>query len=100
MAEMFEKHDRSRYELYGFSFGPESNDPWRQRAQECFDLFFDVRLNSDQDVAEFARDLQIDIAVDLKGFTADSRPNIFAVARGACPGELSWLPRHNGSRVH
>jgi predicted O-linked N-acetylglucosamine transferase (SPINDLY family) len=89
MAEMFEKHDRSRYELYGFSFGPESNDPWRQRAQKCFDRFFDVRLKSDQDVAKSARDLQIDIAVDLKGFTEDLRPNIFALR--AAPVQANYL---------
>jgi predicted O-linked N-acetylglucosamine transferase (SPINDLY family) len=89
MAEMLEKHDRSRYELYGFSFGPETNDPWRQRAQKCFDRFFDVRLMSDQDVAKSVRELQIDIAVDLKGFTKDSRPNIFALR--AAPVQVNYL---------
>jgi predicted O-linked N-acetylglucosamine transferase (SPINDLY family) len=89
MAEMFEKHDRSRYELYGFSFGPESNDPWRQRAQKCFDRFLDVRLKSDQDVAKSARELEIDIAVDLKGFTTNSRPNIFALR--AAPIQANYL---------
>jgi predicted O-linked N-acetylglucosamine transferase (SPINDLY family) len=89
IAEMFEKHDRSRYELYGFSFGPDSDDPWRIRSQKCFDHFFDVRFMSDQDVAEFARKLQIDIAVDLMGFTADLRPNIFA--RRAAPIQVNYL---------
>jgi predicted O-linked N-acetylglucosamine transferase (SPINDLY family) len=89
MAEMFEKHDRSRYELYGFSFGPESNDPWRQRAQRCFDHFFDVRFKSDQDVAKLARSFLIDIAVDLKGFTGDSRANIFAWR--AAPVQVNYL---------
>jgi len=89
MAEMLEKHDRSRYELYGFSFGPESNDPWRQRAQECFDRFLDVRFQSDQDIAQLARNLEIDIAVDLKGFTEDSRPNIFALR--AAPVQVNYL---------
>jgi predicted O-linked N-acetylglucosamine transferase (SPINDLY family) len=89
MAEMFEKHDRSRFELYGFSFGPESNDPWRQRTQKCFDRFLDVRIKSDQDVAKSARELQIDIAVDLKGFTTDSRPNIFALR--AAPVQVNYL---------
>jgi predicted O-linked N-acetylglucosamine transferase (SPINDLY family) len=89
MAEMFEKHDRSRYELYGFSFGPESNDPWRQRAQKCFDRFLDVRFQSDQDIAQLARSLEIDIAVDLKGFTEDSRPNIFAWR--AAPVQVNYL---------
>lgn len=89
MAEMFEGHDRSRYELYGFSFGPESNDPWRKRAQKSFDHFFDVRFMSDQDVSMFAQAHQIDIAIDLMGHTIDSRPNIFAGR--AAPVQVNYL---------
>jgi predicted O-linked N-acetylglucosamine transferase (SPINDLY family) len=89
MAEMFEKHDRSRFELYGFSFGPESNDPWRKRAQQGFDHFFDVRFMSDQDVSMLARAHQIDIAIDLMGHTTDSRPNIFAGR--AAPVQVNYL---------
>jgi protein O-GlcNAc transferase len=89
MAEMFEKHDRSRYELYGFSYGPELNDPWRKRAQKSFDHFFDVRFMSDQDVSMLARAHQIDIAIDLMGHTADSRTNIFAGR--AAPVQVNYL---------
>jgi predicted O-linked N-acetylglucosamine transferase (SPINDLY family) len=89
MAEMLEKHDRSEFELYGFSFGAEVPDGWRKRSQKCFDQFFDVRFMSDHDVAELARKFQIDIAVDLKGFTEDSRPNIFA--RRPAPVQVNYL---------
>jgi protein O-GlcNAc transferase len=89
IAEMLEMHDRSKYELYGFSFGPESNDPWRIRAQKSFDHFFDVRFMSDQDIAMLSRDHQIDIAIDLMGFTADLRTNIFA--KRAAPVQVNYL---------
>jgi predicted O-linked N-acetylglucosamine transferase (SPINDLY family) len=89
IAEMLEMHDCSKYELYGFSFGPESNDPWRIRTQKSFDRFFDVRFMSDQDVSMLARDHQIDIAIDLMGFTADSRSNIFAGR--AAPVQVNYL---------
>jgi protein O-GlcNAc transferase len=89
IAEMLEMHDRSKYELYGFSFGPGSNDTWRKRTQKCFDRFFDVRFMSDQDIAMLARDHQIDIAIDLMGFTIDSRPNIFAGR--AAPVQVNYL---------
>jgi predicted O-linked N-acetylglucosamine transferase (SPINDLY family) len=89
IAELFEKHDRTRFEVHGFSFGPESADPWRIRAEKSFEYFHDVRLKSDQMVAEFARDLQIDIAVDLTGHTAHSRPGIFA--RRAAPVQVNYL---------
>jgi predicted O-linked N-acetylglucosamine transferase (SPINDLY family) len=89
IVEMLEKHDRSRFELYGFSFGPESNDPWKKRIQQCFDQFLDVRFQSDQDIAQLARNLEIDIAVDLMGFTSFSRSNIFAGR--AAPVQVNYL---------
>lgn len=89
MAELFEKHDKSKFELTAFSFGPDKNDGMRQRIVAAFDRFLDVRSRSDMDVALLARDLEIDIAVDLKGFTYDSRPGIFALR--AAPVQVSYL---------
>jgi predicted O-linked N-acetylglucosamine transferase (SPINDLY family) len=89
IAEMFEMHDRSRFELYGFSFGPETPDQWRIRSKGCFDQFFDVRSKSDQEIIQLARNLQLDISVDLMGFTTDSRPNIFAGR--AAPVQVNYL---------
>ena len=48
MAELFEYHDKNNFELIAFSFGPDTQDQWRQRVYLCFDEFMDVRLNSDQ----------------------------------------------------
>jgi predicted O-linked N-acetylglucosamine transferase (SPINDLY family) len=89
IAEMLEKHDRSRFELVGISFGPTSVDRWRRRAENALDRFVDVSQRSDREVVEIARKLKIDIAVDLKGFTKDARPAIFA-ARCA-PVQVSYL---------
>lgn len=89
MAELFEAHDRSRFEWIGFSFGPEKHDEMRQRVSSAFDRFIDVRNLSDREVAAEARALGIDIAVDLKGFTQDSRPGIFA--EGCAPIQADYL---------
>jgi predicted O-linked N-acetylglucosamine transferase (SPINDLY family) len=89
MLEMFERHDRSRFDLFGFSFGPATNDAWRKRASGCFSRFLDVRSSSDREIAELARSLQLDIAVDLKGYTKDSRAGIFA--RRCAPIQASYL---------
>ena len=78
MAELFEQHDRSRFELVAFSFGPDIHDDMRKRVAAAFDQFIDVRHQSDREIALLSRDLQIDIAVDLKGFTQDCRAGIFA----------------------
>jgi predicted O-linked N-acetylglucosamine transferase (SPINDLY family) len=89
ITEMFEKHDRTRFEVHGFSFGPESDSSWRSRAENGFDHFHDVRFMSDMDVVKLSLDLQIDIAVDLTGHTADCRPNIFAGR--AAPIQVNYL---------
>ncbi len=89
MAELFECHDKKKFELIAFSFGPDKKDEWRQRVLLCFDQFVDVRLKSDQEISLLARKMEIDIAIDLKGFTRDSRPNIFA--EGSAPIQVSYL---------
>ena len=89
MAELFERHDRSKFELIAFSFGPESNDEMRRRVATSFDEFIDVRNKSDKDVALLSRDLEVDIAVDLMGFTANGRPGIFALR--AAPIQVNYL---------
>jgi predicted O-linked N-acetylglucosamine transferase (SPINDLY family) len=89
MAELFELHDKSRFELFGFSFGPITNDEMRQRLEKSFDQFIEVVNKSDMEVAQLSRDLNIDIAVDLKGFTQDLRTGIFAYR--AAPIQVNYL---------
>lgn len=89
IAELFEKHDKSRFEIIAFSFGPDQNDNSRQRLLSSFDQFIDVRFESDEEVARLSRKIGIDIAVDLKGFTRDSRPGIFSFR--AAPIQINYL---------
>ncbi len=89
MAELFERHDRARFEVTGLSYGPDDTSPMRARLKAGLDRFIDVRGMSDRQVAEWMRDQGIDIAVDLKGYTADNRFGIFA-HRGA-PLQVHYL---------
>jgi len=89
IAEMLELHDKERFEIHAFSFGPDVFDEMRQRCVHAVEHFHDVRNLSDQAVAQFARDQNIDIAVDLKGFTQDGRMGIFALR--AAPIQISYL---------
>ena len=89
MAEIFEHHDKSQFELIALSFGPETKDIWRERAKSCFNQFIDVSNKSDIEIALLSRELAIDIAVDLKGFTRDSRTDIFA--HRAAPIQVNYL---------
>ena len=68
MVEMFERHDRSKFELIGFSFSPESEYELKSRLEPAFDKFIDVNSYTDIDVARLARNMEIDIAIDRNGF--------------------------------
>ena len=89
MAGVFELHDRRRFELTAFSFGPDRDDEMTGRLRGSFHGFHDVRSRSDREVAEGSRELRIDIAVDLMGFTHHARPGIFA--QRAAPLQVSYL---------
>lgn len=88
-AEMFERHDRSRFEVYAFSFGPDTRDEMRKRMERAFDRFIDVRSRSDLEIVQLARSMELDIAVDLGGFTEGSRPSVFAMR--SAPLQVSYL---------
>jgi len=88
-AELFELHDKSRFETHAISLGPDNRDDMRTRLQSAFSHFIDVRNRSDREVAILLRNLEIDIAVDLKGYTQDSRPGILAFR--AAPIQVNYL---------
>jgi len=77
IAELFELHDRSRFEVLAVSFGPDDSGPMRARIAAAADRFVRVNDMTDAEIATFLVTQQVDIAVDLKGFTQDSRPGIF-----------------------
>jgi predicted O-linked N-acetylglucosamine transferase (SPINDLY family) len=89
MAELFERHDRSRFELLGFSFDHDENDEMRIRVTAAMDRFLNVQFLSETEVAGLSRELEVDIAVDLMGFTGSSRTGIFA--QRAAPIQVNYL---------
>jgi protein O-GlcNAc transferase len=88
-AGLFERHDKSCFEITALSFGQNDNSPARRRLEAAFEHFIDVRDNSDQEIAEFMRRAEIDIAVDLMGFTKDNRLGV--LARRAAPIQVNYL---------
>jgi predicted O-linked N-acetylglucosamine transferase (SPINDLY family) len=89
MAELFELHDRDRFEIIGISFGPDDGSAIRSRLIKSFDRFFDVSGRTDAEVAKLLRDLRTHIAVDLKGHTTDARVGI--LAQRAAPIQVSYM---------
>jgi protein O-GlcNAc transferase len=89
MAKVLEVHDRTCFEVYGYSIGPVRDDDMRQRLIKAVDVFIDVHDMNDQDIALLARQDKIDIAVDLTGYTKNYRAGIFAYR--AAPVQINYL---------
>jgi protein O-GlcNAc transferase len=89
MAGLFEKHDRTKFEIFAYSYGPEKNDAMRQRLLTAFDVFDDVRKMTDENIALLARQDKIDIAIHRNGYTNKSRSGIFAFR--AAPVQINFL---------
>jgi len=78
MAPVFACHDRSRFEMIAVSLGPAEKSALREQLESSFDRFMDAAAMSDLGIASWIRDNEIDIAVDLMGFTGHCRSGIFA----------------------
>ncbi len=88
-AGLFELHDKIRFETIGVSFGADDRSDMRARLKRSFDRFHDVAGRSDHEIAALLRELDVDIAIDLKGYTEDARPGVMAYR--AAPVQVSYL---------
>jgi protein O-GlcNAc transferase len=77
-AQLFESHDRSQFEVTGYSYGRDDGSPMRARLKAAFDRFVDLAPVSHEVAAERIRGDAIDILIDLKGHCNDGRPQILA----------------------
>lgn len=78
LTDVLEKHDRDRFEIYAYSFGPPDNSPERQRFIKAADHFIDIQNMNDQEAAQRIYQDEIDILIDRKGHTFGNRLGIFA----------------------
>jgi predicted O-linked N-acetylglucosamine transferase (SPINDLY family) len=78
IAPVFEHHDREKFETIAVSFGSPDHSAMRRRLMDAFESFVDVAEKSDFEIASWMRNAEIDIAVDLMGFTGQCRSAIFA----------------------
>ena len=88
-AGLYERHDRSKFEIHAFSLKLSNKNEFNRRVRAGADHFHDVQMMSNQDIVKLSRSLEIDIAVDLAGYTAESRTDIFAMS--AAPIQVSYL---------
>src|SRR5262249_11218450 len=89
IANIVERHDRSRFEILGVSFSPDDRSELRARLMRAFDRFEDVTTNTDREIAELLHEAKVDIAVDRMGHTDYSRPAI--LSHRPAPLQVSYL---------
>jgi protein O-GlcNAc transferase len=89
MAGLFECHNRDRFEVFAYSYGPDDHSLMRARLERAFDRFFDIRALSHREAAERIHADGVDILVDLKGYTRHARPAISAYRPS--PVQASYL---------
>jgi protein O-GlcNAc transferase len=89
IVELIERHDRTRFEIVGVSFGRDDASDIRARIVRAFDRFHDVADQGDRAIAEFMRRLDVHIAVDLNGLTRGWRPGV--LAHRAAPVQVLYL---------
>ena len=89
MAQIFAAHDHEHFEVYAYSYGPDNYDEMRQKLITDVDKFYDVRNKSDAEIVDLARADNLDIAIDLKGYTKDERLSLFS--RCLAPVQISYL---------
>jgi len=79
MVGLFEAHDRDRFEITGYSYGPDDGSPLRARVRAAFDRWRDVRGMADAEVARLIREDGVDLLVDRAGHTLGGRLSILAL---------------------
>ena len=88
-AKLYELHDRQHFEVHAFSFGIDIKDEINNRIKNGVDYFHYVDSLSHEEIVKLTRSLEIDIAIDLTGLTADSRTDIFSMS--VAPIQLSYI---------
>lgn len=82
-------HDRRRFSVHLYSYGPDAGDAGRAQALRAAEVFRDCGALADVAVAQQIVDDGIDLLIDLKGYTQDTRLGISALR--PAPVLVSWL---------
>lgn len=89
LAEVFELHDRERFEIYAYSYGPDDGSAMRARLRAALEHFVDIAWEPDDIACERIRKDDLDILIDLHGYTVGDRLAI--MARRPCAVQATWL---------
>ncbi len=89
MAEFFELHDKSQFEVFAYYCGPEPSGPVYDRYRACVEHWVDLNGMDDTAATRQVAADGIDILVDVNGLTRFARTAVFA--RRPAPIQVNWL---------
>lgn len=89
MVGVFEQHDKNRFETFAISLGIDDGSRLRLRMIKAFDHFVDARAFNALQIAQWMRANEIDIAIDLGGYTSDTKTELFSYR--PCPIQVNYL---------
>lgn len=97
LADIIELHDRDCFRVHAYSYGVDDHSPIRKRLERAFDKFVDIRSLTDIDAARRINVDNVDILVDLTGYTKDSRSGILALRPAPCQVNFLGYPGTMGA---
>lgn len=89
MLGVFREYDRSAFEVFVYSWSPVNSGEYRELTEKYVDRFIDVAGESDDIILERARADELDVAIDLKGFTMGARAELFS--KRVAPTQINYL---------
>ncbi len=91
MSEVFENHNRSDFSIYAFAINKKQavDDIVRKRLRPCFDELIEVEGLKSQHIRDIAKEKEIDIAIDLNGYTGTPRTDVFL--ERVAPLQINYL---------
>ncbi len=96
LQDLFSHHDREKFEISAYSLRKRS-DTFRATIEGSVDHFIDLTELSDLDAARRIHADEIDILIDLAGYTSGCRPGIFSYHPGAIQCAMLGYPGTLGS---
>jgi len=97
MRGLFQSHDKSRFEIHAYSYGPDDGSRYREAIRLACDFFYDISSDSDAKAARRIRHDGIDILVDLKGHTRHNRLAICAARPSPIQATYLGFPGTTGA---
>ena len=100
IAGLFGEHNRDAFEIFAYSYGPDDESYYRKKIESESDSFIDISGVGDEEAATMINRDEIDILVDLRGYTKNSRPKICALRPSPVQVVYLGFPGSSGAEFY